>query len=54
MFLEIYFGRLFEDRVLHKEAWVATLLGTHLSMQDHKKVKISWLVIGENFNKNLI
>ena len=32
---------LLEDRVLHKEAWVATLLGTHLSIQVHKKVKFS-------------
>ena len=31
-----------EDRVLHKEAWVAKLLGTHLSIQVHKKVKFSW------------
>ena len=30
-----------EDRVLHKEAWVAKLL-THLSIQVHKKVKFSW------------
>ena len=42
-------GRIFtvldsslEDRVLHKEAWVAKLLGTHLSIQVHKKVKFSW------------
>ena len=33
---------LLEDRVLHKEAWVAKLLGTHLSIQVHKKVKFSW------------
>ena len=32
---------LLEDRVLHKEAWVAKLLGTHLSIQVHKKVKFS-------------
>ena len=31
-----------EDRVLHKEAWITTLLGTHLSIQVHKKVKFSW------------
>ena len=31
-----------EDRVLHKEAWVAKLLGTHLSIQVHKKLKFSW------------
>ena len=30
---------LLEDRALHKEAWVAKLLGTHLSIQVHKKVK---------------
>ena len=36
------FGQsLLEDRALHKEAWVATLLGTHLSIQVHKKVKFS-------------
>ena len=35
---------LLEDRVLHKEAWVAKLLGTHLSIQVHKKVKFSWRV----------
>ena len=28
---------LLEDRVLHKEAWVAKLLGTHLSIQVHKR-----------------
>ena len=28
--------------MLHKEAWVAKLLGTHLSIQVHKKVKFSW------------
>ena len=27
--------------MLHKEAWVVTLLGTHLSIQVHKKVKFS-------------
>ena len=32
---------LLEDRVLHKEAWVVMLLGTHLSIQVHKKVKFS-------------
>ena len=31
-----------EDRVLHKKAWVAKLLGTHLSIQVHKMVKFSW------------
>ena len=30
---------LLEDRVLDKKAWVATLLGTHFRIQDHKKVK---------------
>ena len=30
-----------EGRVIHKKAWVAKLLGTHLSVQDHKKVKFS-------------
>ena len=30
--------RLSEGRVLHKEAWVTTLLGTLLEVQDHKKV----------------
>ena len=28
---------LFEDGVLHKKAWVAKLLGTHLSIQVHKR-----------------
>ena len=28
--------------MLHKEVWVAKLLGTHLSIQVHKKVKFSW------------
>ena len=32
---------LLKDIVLHKGAWVAALLGTHLRIQDHKKVKIS-------------
>ena len=37
------FGQsLLEDRVIHKEAWVAALLGTHLSVQVHKKVKFLW------------
>ena len=31
--------RLLEGRVLHKGAWVATLLGTLLGVQDYKKVK---------------
>ena len=31
---------LLEDRVLNKEAWVAKLLGTHLSIQVHKKGQI--------------
>ena len=34
------FGHL-EDRVLHKEACVGKLLGTHLTIQVHKKVKFS-------------
>ena len=37
----IFGHSLLEDRVLHKEAWVAKLLGTHLSIQVHKKVKFS-------------
>ena len=32
---------LLENIVLHKEAWVAKLLGTHLSIKVHKKVKFS-------------
>ena len=36
------FGRLLKNRVLHKEAWVAKLLGTHISIQVHKKVKFLW------------
>ena len=28
--------------MLHKEAWVTKILGTHLSIQVHKKVKFSW------------
>ena len=32
---------LLEDRALRKEAWVVKLLGTHLSIQVHKKVKFS-------------
>ena len=32
------FWTLLEGRVLHKGAWVATLLGT-LQVQDYKKVK---------------
>ena len=32
---------LLEDRVLDKDAWLAKLLGTHLSIQFHKKVKFS-------------
>ena len=35
----VFEHNLLEDGVLHKGAWVATLLGTHLRMQDHKKVK---------------
>ena len=36
------FGHSFlEDRMLYKEAWVTTLLGTHLSIQVHKKVRFS-------------
>ena len=33
---------LLEDRVLHKEEWVAKLLGTHLIIQVHKNVKFPW------------
>ena len=40
LFLDIFIS-LLEDRVLHKEAWVAKLVGTHLSIQVHKKVKFS-------------
>ena len=32
---------LSENRVLHKEAWAAKLLGTHLSIQFHEKGKFS-------------
>ena len=39
----LFLDSLLEDRVLHKEAWAAKLLGTHLSVQDYKKVKFSWL-----------
>ena len=31
--------RFLEGRVLHKGAWVETLLGTLLGVQDYKKVK---------------
>ena len=37
----IFRHSLLGDKVLHKEAWVAKLLGTHLSIQVHKKVKFS-------------
>ena len=37
----IFGHSLLEDRVLHEEAWLAKLLGTHLNIQVHKKVK-SW------------
>ena len=33
--------RILEDRVLHKEACVETLLGTLLGVQEYKKVKFS-------------
>ena len=33
---------LLENWLLHKEAWVTKLLGTHLSIQVHKKVKFLW------------
>ena len=36
--------RLLEGRVLHKGAWIATLLGILLGVQDHKKVKFSCTV----------
>ena len=39
LFLDIC---LLEKRVLHKEVWIAKLLGNHLSIQVHKKVKFSW------------
>ena len=39
-FFGLVFG-LLEDRVLHKETWFAMLLGTHLRIQVHKKVKFS-------------
>ena len=37
----LFLDSLLEDRVLHKEAWVAKLLGTHLSIQVNKQVKFS-------------
>ena len=37
----LFLDSLLEERVLHKEAWVAGLLGTHLRIQVHKKVKFS-------------
>ena len=37
---------LLEGRVLDKGEWVATLLGTFLGLQDHKKVKFpSWVYL---------
>ena len=33
------FGNFLEERLLHKGAWFATLLDTHLRIKDHKKVK---------------
>ena len=33
--------RLLEGRVLHKGAWITTLLGTLLEVQDYKKVKFT-------------
>ena len=33
------YQRLLEGRVLHKEAWVGTLLGTLLGVQDYKTVE---------------
>ena len=47
--INFYGQGLLEDRVLHKEAWVAKLLGTHLSIQVNEKGQIfmtSQLVIG--------
>ena len=46
LFLDI---SLFEDRVLHKGAWVAKLLGTRLTIQDKKKIKFLGLVISSTF-----
>ena len=40
-FIHIFLLTLLQDSVLHKRAWVAALLGTHLRIQDHKKVKFS-------------
>ena len=37
----LFLDSLLEDRVLHKGAWVAALLGSHLSIQNYKKVKFS-------------
>ena len=36
-----FYWHFLEDRALHKETWVAKLLGTQLSIQVHKKVKFS-------------
>ena len=46
LFLDI---SLFEDRVLHKGAWVAKLLGTRLTIQDKKKIKFLGLDISSTF-----
>ena len=40
--ISLFLDSFLEDRVLHKEAWVAKLLDTHLSIQVYKKVKFSW------------
>ena len=41
--------RILEGKVLHKGAWIATLLGTLLEVQDYKKCQIfrtRYLVLG--------
>ena len=51
------FGHSLEGRVLHKESWVATLLGTYLRIQYYKKVKFPgrpYLVLNNIFFFNII
>ena len=40
-----FFDSLLEEKVLHKETWVAKLLGTHLSIQVQNKVEFEYLLI---------
>ena len=54
IFTDFGLWSLLEGRVLHKGAWIATLLGTLLGVQDYKKVRFPGRDISSLAVKGLI